>query len=55
MQATTVVGIGVVLALTAIPAGAATKAPGKAAPTCSAISFRPLPSGTADGEQQAGM
>jgi len=55
MQATTMVGIGLVLALTAVSAGAAAKAPGKAAPACSAITFRPLPSGTADGEQQAGM
>jgi hypothetical protein len=41
--------------LAALPAAAATKAPGKAPPTCSAISFRPLPAGMSDGEQQAGM
>jgi hypothetical protein len=55
MQQAIMVGIGVALALTAFPAQAASKMPGKAAPTCSAISFRPLPTGTPDGEQQAGM
>ena len=54
MHRTIMVGIGLALALTAFPAGAA-KAPGKAAPACSAISFRPLPPGMPDGEQQAGM
>jgi hypothetical protein len=55
MQATTMVGIGLVFALTAVPAEGATKTPGKTVPACSAIIFRPLPSGTPDGEQQAGM
>src|SRR5437016_7662700 len=55
MKTTIMVGIGLALALAAVPANAATKAPGKAAPACSAISFRPLPPGMADGEQQAGM
>ena len=55
MHRTIIVGIGLALALTASPAGAA-KTPGKAAaPACSAISFRPLPPGMPDGEQQAGM
>src|SRR5437667_9446135 len=39
----------------AITATAATKAPGKAPPSCAAITFRPLPPGMPDGEQQAGM
>ena len=55
MQTTVIVAIGLALALTVFPAEAATKAPGKAAPACSAISFRPLPPGMPDGEQQAGM
>jgi hypothetical protein len=48
-------GTGVVLVLAALPTAAATKGPGKAPPVCSAITFRPLPAGMADGEQQAGM
>jgi hypothetical protein len=55
MQTTIIVAIGMALALAAFPANSATKAPGKAAPACSAISFRPLPTGMPDGEQQAGM
>ena len=55
MQTTIIVAIGLALALAAFPAEAATRAPGKAAPACSAISFRPLPQGMPDGEQQAGM
>jgi hypothetical protein len=51
MQTTIIVAIGLALALAAFPAEAATKA----APACSAISFRPLPPGMPDGEQQAGM
>ena len=55
MQTTIVVAIGFALAVAAFPAEAATKAASKAAPACSAISFRPLPPGMSDGEQQAGM
>jgi hypothetical protein len=55
MQTTIIVAIGTALALAAFPAVSATKAPGKAAPACSAISFRPLPPGMPDGEQQAGL
>jgi hypothetical protein len=55
MQKANVVGISLALALTGFPAQAATKAPGRAAPACSAISFRPVAPGTPDGEQQAGM
>ena len=46
---------GLVFALTALSAPAATKAPGKAPPACAAITFRPLPPGMSDGEQEAGM
>jgi len=55
MHTSIVVGIGLALALAVLPANAATKTPGRPAPACSAISFRPLPPGVADGEQQAGM
>src|SRR5213082_2970208 len=55
MQTAIIVAIGLAFAWTVFPAEAATRAPGKAAPACSAISFRPLPSGMPDGEQQAGM
>src|SRR5437588_640837 len=55
MQIMIIVAIALALAWTAFPADAATRAPGKAAPACSAISFRPLPPGMPDGEQQAGM
>jgi hypothetical protein len=55
MRSSMTVGICLALATAVFPAGAATKAPGKAAPTCAAITFRPLPPGMSDGEQQAGM
>jgi hypothetical protein len=55
MRTTVMVAIGFALAWAVFPAEAATRAPGKAAPACSAISFRPLPPGMPDGEQQAGM
>lgn len=55
MQKTIVLGIGLAFALAGFPAEATTKAPGRAAPACSAVSFRPLPPGMPDGEQQAGM
>jgi hypothetical protein len=55
MRTTIAVGAAWALALAALPAEAAAKTPGKAAPACSAITFRPLPSGTPDGEQPAGM
>lgn len=55
MRGTITLGIGLALALAAFPAAAATKAPGKAPPACAAITFRPLPQGMSDGEQQAGM
>jgi hypothetical protein len=49
------VAIGTVVVFVAVTATAATKAPGKAPPPCGAITFRPLPPGMPDGEQQAGM
>src|SRR5437870_8408620 len=49
------VAIGMTMVFVAITATAATKAPGKAPPSCAAITFRPLPPGMPDGEQQAGM
>jgi hypothetical protein len=55
MQTTVIVAIGLALTLAAFRGEAATKAPGNAAPACSAINFRPLPPGMPDGEQQAGM
>ena len=55
MRRTLIFAIGLALAFAVSPAEAATKAPGRAAPACSAISFRPLPPGMSDGEQQAGM
>jgi len=55
MRSSMTVGIGVALAVAVFPAVAATKVPGKAAPACAAITFRPLPAGMSDGEQQAGM
>jgi hypothetical protein len=55
MRSSMTVGICLALALAVFPAAAATKAPGKSAPACAAITFRPLPPGMADGEQQAGM
>ncbi len=47
-------GLSLALGLAVFPA-AATKAPGRAAPACSAITFRPLPPGMTDGGHQAGM
>src|SRR5947209_15018679 len=55
MQTAIIVAIGLAFAWTVFPAEAATRAPDRAAPACSAISFRPLPPGMSDGEQQAGM
>jgi hypothetical protein len=51
------IGVGLALGIAAAAATAATKPPAaqKAPPSCAAISFRPVPSGMADGEQQAGM
>jgi hypothetical protein len=54
MRTVVLAGIGVAMVLAALPAAAA-KGPGRAPPACSAITFRPLPAGMADGEQQAGM
>ena len=48
--------VGLALNLLAVAAIAANKPPAqKAPPACAAITFRPLPSGMTDGEQQAGM
>ena len=55
MRSTIAVRVGLALTLATLPAAAATRAPGKAPPTCGAITFRPLPAGMSDGEQQAGM
>jgi hypothetical protein len=56
MRSTLAVGFGLVLSLPAVAAIAASKPPAqKAPPACAAITFRPLPSGMTDGEQQAGM
>jgi hypothetical protein len=56
MRSTLAVSVGLVLSLPALAATAATKPPiQKAPPACAAITFRPLPSGMTDGEQQAGM
>ena len=56
MRSVLAVGIGLTLCLPASSAIAATKPPAqKAPPACSAISFRAVPSGMTDGEQQAGM
>src|SRR5207245_1500307 len=55
MRSSITVGICLALAVGAFPAATATKVPGKAAPACAAINFRPLPPGMSDGEQQAGM
>ena len=49
------VGIGMAVVLLPSAAAAAAKAPAKAPPACAAITFRPLPAGMPDGEQQAGM
>ena len=55
MRGPLALGIGLALALAALAAPAAAKVPGKAPPACGAITFRPLPPGMPDGEQQAGM
>ena len=56
MRSTLAVGFGLALSLPAVAAIAASKPPAqKAPPACAAITFRPLPSGMTDGEQQAGM
>ena len=56
MRRTLAVGVGLALSLHAVAAAAANKPPAqKAPPACAAITFRPLPSGMTDGEQQAGM
>src|SRR6516164_8191945 len=56
MRSALTVGIGLALGFVLSPAEAATKAATqKAPPACAAITFRPLPSGMTDGEQQAGM
>ena len=53
MRTAIIMGMGLALAVAA--PGEAAKGPGKAAPACSAITFRPLPQGTPDGDQPAGM
>ena len=55
MKGKIAVATGLVFALTALSVPAATKAPGQAPPACAAITFRPLPPGMSDGEQEAGM
>jgi hypothetical protein len=50
MRSTIVFGIGLALGMAAFTAAGATKPP-----ACAAITFRPLPPGMSDGEQQAGM
>ena len=56
MRSTLAVGFGLALSLPAAAATAASKPPAqKAPPACAAITFRPLPSGMTDGEQQSGM
>ena len=56
MRRTLAVGVGLALSLPVVAAAAANKPPAqKAPPACAAITFRPLPSGMTDGEQQAGM
>ena len=50
------IAIGLALGLVLSPAKAATKTPNqKAPPACAAITFRAVPSGMTDGEQQAGI
>ena len=58
--ASAAVSVAVLCALGASPARAAAKpahnqAAGKAAPSCAALAFRPVPAGATDGEQTAGM
>jgi hypothetical protein len=49
------VGTGLAVASALFAAAAAAKGPGKAPPTCSAITFRSLAAGMTDGNHQAGM
>lgn len=55
MRGVVSVGIGISVLVAAVGAAAANKAPAKGPPACAAITFRPLPAGMPDGEQQAGM
>ena len=56
MRSMLAVGIGFALSLPVPSAIAATKPPAqKAPPACAAITFRAVPSGMTDGEQQAGI
>jgi hypothetical protein len=56
MRSTLAVVVSLALGLPVVAATAAHKPPAqKAPPACAAITFRPLPSGMTDGEQQAGM
>src|ERR1700756_4687434 len=56
MRSALAIGIGLVLGFVLPLAEAATKPPTqKAPPACAAITFRAVPSGVTDGEQQAGM
>jgi hypothetical protein len=59
MRGTLLLAVGLGLALAALPAAAAPRAvrapEAKGPPACAAISFRPLPAGMPDGEQQAGL
>jgi hypothetical protein len=56
MKRTIAVGIGLALGFAALSGAAATKPPAHKGgpPPCGALTFRPVPSGMADGEQQAG-
>jgi hypothetical protein len=55
MRGVVSIGIGMSVLVAAVGAAAATKAPAKGPPACAAITFRPLPAGVPDGEQQAGI
>ena len=56
MKSMLAVGIGLAVGLPVLSAIAATKSPAqKAPPACAAITFRAVPSGMTDGEQQAGI
>jgi hypothetical protein len=56
MRSTLAIGVGLAISFLAVAATAANKPPAqKAPPACASITFRPLPSGMTDGEQQAGM
>ena len=56
---TAAIAFAAVFGLAATPGWAAAKpthaAAGKAAPSCAALAFRPVPAGASDGEQSAGM